>query len=63
MQTISFLRKTKGKGRGRQRMRWYDSITDSMDMNLRKLWEMVKGRKAWWAAIHGVAMSWTRLSD
>ena len=57
------LGKIKGRRRGRQRMRWLDSITDEMNMNLGKLREMVRDRETWHAAVHGVAKNQTRLGN
>ena len=64
LEKIPILGNTEGRRRrGQKKARWLDSITDSMGINLSKLQEIVKDREAWWATVHGVSKSWTRLGD
>ena len=64
LENTLMLGKIKGKRRrGQQRIRWLDSITNSMDMNLSKFWEIVEDRGAWYAAVHEIENSWTQISD
>ena len=61
--TLKLVKREGGRRRGPQRMRWLDGVTDTMDMDLGGLWEMVMDREAWRAEFHGITKSWTRLTD
>jgi len=63
LEKILIMGKIEGRRRRRQRMRWLDGITDSMNMNFSRLQKMVKDREAWYATVHGMAKSWTRLRN